>query len=151
MKKAKKFFWNPLTILSDCDIMYKSLEMRGNAGVAQLVRVRSPAPNFSYYNGIIINGRIPEWPKGADCKSVAFRFGGPNPPAPTTSVTLDPSSPVVCSMGEFFSVTDKSFWSRCHTPPNYQGRFLYNSENVNKSLQKDNFSWLKSIGKTYIM
>ena len=32
------------------------------------------------------NGRIPEWPKGADCKSVAFRFGGPNPPAPTKPV-----------------------------------------------------------------
>ena len=25
-------------------------------------------------------GRIPEWPKGADCKSVASRFGGSNPP-----------------------------------------------------------------------
>ena len=36
-KKAEKIFQNPLTILSDCDIMYKSLEMRENAGVAQLV------------------------------------------------------------------------------------------------------------------
>ena len=26
------------------------------------------------------NGWIPEWPKGADCKSVAERFGGSNPP-----------------------------------------------------------------------
>ena len=26
------------------------------------------------------NGQIPEWPKGADCKSVASRFGGSNPP-----------------------------------------------------------------------
>ena len=25
-------------------------------------------------------GWIPEWPKGADCKSVASRFGGSNPP-----------------------------------------------------------------------
>ena len=25
-------------------------------------------------------GWIPEWPKGADCKSVAERFGGSNPP-----------------------------------------------------------------------
>ena len=29
-------------------------------------------------------GGIPEWPKGADCKSVAFRFGGSNPPSSTT-------------------------------------------------------------------
>ena len=30
-----------------------------------------------------INGSVPEWPKGADCKSVVCDFGGPNPPAPT--------------------------------------------------------------------
>ena len=29
------------------------------------------------------NGSVPEWPKGADCKSVVCDFGGPNPPAPT--------------------------------------------------------------------
>ena len=38
-----------------------------------MVRLRSPAP----YGG------FPEWPKGADCKSVVSDFGGPNPPAPT--------------------------------------------------------------------
>ncbi len=27
-------------------------------------------------------GRIPEWPKGADCKSVGTAFGGSNPPPP---------------------------------------------------------------------
>ncbi|MDE7053802.1 MAG: hypothetical protein K2O84_03175, partial [Oscillospiraceae bacterium] len=26
----------------------------------------------------------PEWPKGADCKSVVDDFGGSNPPAPTS-------------------------------------------------------------------
>ena len=36
---------------------------------------------------VIINhgnpfGRFPEWPKGADCKSVSFAFGGSNPPPP---------------------------------------------------------------------
>ena len=33
--------------------------------------------------GLVINkayGGIPEWPKGADCKSVASCFGGSNPP-----------------------------------------------------------------------
>ena len=29
------------------------------------------------------NGGIPEWPKGADCKSVVSDFGGSNPPSPT--------------------------------------------------------------------
>ena len=28
-------------------------------------------------------GKIPEWPKGADCKSVGTAFGGSNPPLPT--------------------------------------------------------------------
>ena len=30
-----------------------------------------------------IYGGFPEWPKGADCKSVVTDFGGPNPPSPT--------------------------------------------------------------------
>ena len=30
-----------------------------------------------------IYGGIPEWPKGADCKSVSSAFGGSNPPSPT--------------------------------------------------------------------
>ena len=34
-----------------------------------------------YHN--FIYGGIPEWPKGADCKSVVADFGGPNPPSPT--------------------------------------------------------------------
>ena len=31
-------------------------------------------------------GKIPEWPKGADCKSVGTAFGGSNPPLPTKRV-----------------------------------------------------------------
>ena len=30
-----------------------------------------------------INGGVPERPKGADCKSVTFRFDGSNPSSPT--------------------------------------------------------------------
>ena len=30
-----------------------------------------------------LNGGIPEWPKGADCKSVASRFDGSNPSSST--------------------------------------------------------------------
>ncbi len=33
-------------------------------------------------------GRVPEWPKGADCKSVASRFDGSNPSPPTKVYTL---------------------------------------------------------------
>ena len=29
-----------------------------------------------------MNGQIPEWPKGTDCKSAATCFGGSNPPLP---------------------------------------------------------------------
>ena len=35
----------------------------------------------------IMNGSVPEWPKGADCKSVVSDFGGPNPPSPTKKET----------------------------------------------------------------
>ena len=31
-------------------------------------------------------GGIPEWPKGADCKSVVSDFGGSNPPSPTKKI-----------------------------------------------------------------
>ena len=31
---------------------------------------------------MILNGQIPEWPKGTDCKSAANCFGGSNPPLP---------------------------------------------------------------------
>ena len=44
------------------------------------VRIRLPAPPTST---IIECGGIPEWPKGADCKSVVSVFGGSDPPSPT--------------------------------------------------------------------
>jgi hypothetical protein len=31
----------------------------------------------------IVYGRVPEWPKGADCKSVVTDFDGSNPSPPT--------------------------------------------------------------------
>ena len=43
-----------------------------------MVRLRSPAP---------LNGGVPEWPKGADCKSVAIRFDGSNPSSPTIEIS----------------------------------------------------------------
>ena len=37
-------------------------------------------------------GGIPEWPKGADCKSVVSDFGGSNPPSPTKNELMKVSS-----------------------------------------------------------
>ena len=36
------------------------------------------------YNSFCRNGEVPEWLKGADCKSAAFRFVGSNPTLTTT-------------------------------------------------------------------
>ncbi|ABS41081.1 hypothetical protein CLI_0224 [Clostridium botulinum F str. Langeland] len=35
-----------------------------------------------------ICGGVPEWPKGADCKSVAIRFDGSNPSSSTTFILM---------------------------------------------------------------
>ena len=60
------------------------------AGIAQLVeqlicnqQVGGSSPSTSSTRQSIEYGGIPEWPKGADCKSVVDDFGGSNPPAPT--------------------------------------------------------------------
>lgn len=57
------------------------------AGVAQLVeqlicnqQVGGSNPSTS---STISYGGVPEWPKGADCKSVASSFDGSNPSSPT--------------------------------------------------------------------
>ena len=65
----------------------------GDAGVAQLVeqlicnqQVGGSSPSTSsnpFSKQRTEYGGIPEWPKGADCKSVVSDFGGSNPPSPT--------------------------------------------------------------------
>ena len=69
----------------------------GTAGVAQLVeqlicnqQVGGSNPSTS---STISYGGIPERSNGADCKSVAFGFGGSNPPSPTKGA---------CNCGRFF-------------------------------------------------
>ena len=61
-----------------------------NAGVAQLVeqlicnqQVGGSSPSTSSMLLSIEYGRVPERPKGTDCKSVGDAFGGSNPPSPT--------------------------------------------------------------------
>ena len=44
---------------------------------AALVRMRQRIPAPTEYGG------VPEWPKGTDCKSAGYAYGGSNPPAPT--------------------------------------------------------------------
>ena len=91
-----KFFLSPLKIILDKsrDVCYSIpccwTAILTSAGVAQPVeqlicnqQVGGSNPSTS---STISYGGVPEWPKGADCKSVAFRFGGPNPPAPTKPV-----------------------------------------------------------------
>ena len=58
------------------------------AGVAQLVeqlicnqQVGGSSPSTSSTE--LIYGEVPEWPKGADCKSVVSDFDGSNPSLPT--------------------------------------------------------------------
>ena len=69
-----------------------------DAGVAQLVEQlicnqqvggSSPSTSSIFLKQPVKSeyGSVPEWPKGADCKSVALRFGGSNPPAPTKKST----------------------------------------------------------------
>ena len=39
--------------------------------------------NFTLLGHNALYGRIPEWPKGTDCKSAGNAFGGSNPPPPS--------------------------------------------------------------------
>ena len=81
------------TLLNDpssvCGFQGANLENK-KGPMAQLVRAppchgggrgfESHSGRLSFHKTI---GGIPEWPKGADCKSVSSAFGGSNPPSPT--------------------------------------------------------------------
>ena len=63
-----------------------------NAGVAQLVeqlicnqQVGGSSPSTGSNQTATEYGGFPEWPKGTDCKSAGYAFGGSNPPSPTKS------------------------------------------------------------------
>ena len=53
-----------------------------NADVAQLVEqltCNQQVGGSSPFIGFVFYGWVPEWPKGADCKSVSSAFEGSNP------------------------------------------------------------------------
>ncbi len=74
------------------DSIYGSLAQLGeHLPYKQRVTGSSPVtPIFkTYVHGTLsglctyaTHGRVPEWPKGTDCKSAAYSFGGSNPPSP---------------------------------------------------------------------
>ena len=49
----------------------------------QLICNQQVAGSSPIISSIFLYGRVPEWPKGADCKSAVFDFGGSNPPSST--------------------------------------------------------------------
>ena len=68
------------------------LSSAGRASALQAEGHRfEPCRPHSYY------GWVPEWPKGADCKSVSDAFGGSNPPP---SISLDGATENACIFGE---------------------------------------------------
>ena len=57
-----------------------------NADVAQLAEqltCNQQVTGSSPVVGFFFSGGVPEWPKGADCKSVIYDFEGSNPIIPT--------------------------------------------------------------------
>ena len=91
-------FQNFFLTRNEKDVIIKKLSkwmiawniQRRCAGVAQLVeqlicnqQVGGSSPSTSSKHPLYYYGGVPEWPKGADCKSVAFSFDGSNPSSPT--------------------------------------------------------------------
>ena len=65
-------------------------------------QVFGSSPNIGSYffqKNKQFNGRIPEWPKGTDCKSAALCFGGSNPP-PSTHIARYVEFGVLAQLGE---------------------------------------------------
>ena len=87
-------------------------------------------------------GWIPEWPKGADCKSVATRFDGSNPsPSIGVFVKEAPAQPRCRSGGTGRRPGLKIPWVAIPVPVRFRSAAL-------KSLEKSGlFCFLKFFGK----
>ncbi len=88
------------------------------AGVAQLAeqlicnqQVGGSIPFTSSILYFIVSsyGGVPEWPKGADCKSVVVDFGGSNPPSSTIiSTIVERTNPHSITSGDLFFLFELS-------------------------------------------
>ncbi len=67
-----------------------------------------------------IRGRVPEWPKGADCKSVIYDFDGSNP-SPPTNKALYIRDYAVCGV---------LFMSLSSPLARYRPSFLYTTSSI---------------------
>ena len=65
------------------------------------VQVRPPAPALPW--GTSEYGGVPEWPKGTDCKSAGYAYGGSNPPAPTKTALISSKSGLFCNFSGHFA------------------------------------------------
>ena len=65
-----------------------------NADVAQLVEQltcnQQVGGSSPFIGSVLFYGWVPEWPKGADCKSVSSAFEGSNPSPSTCDIRLSP-------------------------------------------------------------
>jgi hypothetical protein len=60
----------------------------------------------------VLNGGLPEWPMGADCKSAGLAFSGSNP-LPTTSFLKSKISLTLIRLQETFSgMASIAVWSQ---------------------------------------
>ncbi len=59
-----------------------------------------------------ISGEVPEWPKGADCKSAGDAFGGSNPPLSTTFMLVSLSGNSSAGRASAFQAEGRGFESR---------------------------------------
>ena len=57
------------------------------------------------------HGGVPEWPKGTDCKSAGYAYGGSNPPAPTNSLKSHHFSDVILIFILSFQEVRASFFA----------------------------------------
>ena len=57
--------------------------------------------NFNTYQS---EGEVPEWSKGADCKSASTAFEGSNPSLTTTNITTLPNNYGMCGFFFKFSI-----------------------------------------------
>ena len=80
----QKFLQNLLTNATFCDIMLSVAgDMRWCSTMAVQLICNQQVVGSNPITSSNIYGGIPEWPKGTDCKSAGYAFGGSNPPSPT--------------------------------------------------------------------